>query len=688
MAKTCQFKDPSLKISFDDYWENLKSEPPFKGVIPDDEVFTTETLKVFSFPKEASRQDVHDWLMGNGVILDIEKIIPTNTPTAWFLKHVGITNMKSLIERLHKKPLGKPPNVTKIQCIPVTLSTPQKEQFGLRPPQEASFDGSSSGSVQHLQPSRKDIMESSTSKGVGHSEKNDLNDPKTNTEVKLNDHETNNEVNHKETNTKVKSKGDNESVFTSVYNVFSNAWRGAGRPHNISTATTVKNASSTSVDATNVANPTLSDNISSSTVSTPRPSKLPVPKSLSKSLVSKSPSRLMLPKTRKAKESQTSIMVTSATTSEEDFESVDEMMETQESINNKEIDYMMSTGFQKITPMPQFDNTDISVSVSNKFGVLATDDDQENMDTAAGQPKEGQATVTGQPMQDQSTMETTGDLETTGTGTGQSMVEATAGQPNSGQATVTMQKPNDSQFVKPKRVNNRQVTANKLIAQLKLDKPGHVASENTIKHVYKMAARISDDWERERVHDALDEAQKKGDRVEDLDDAEDVIDQAYRTHVSDVNEENTNAHKVPEPVAYEVVKTQQKIKQNWYDSTDQDQDYDHDLPTHYETHLPVDGVNPRFRTMSESSICDELMEAEARQLRIAQADGQEQPLITIRQNQEKITDNVIVVSDQKKRLNTSPLFSESPKVQKNKSKVRSAMDKHNISPIDDGEDFL
>ena len=135
-------------------------------------------------------------------------------------------------------------------------------------------------------------------------------------------------------------------------------------------------------------------------------------------------------------------------------------------------------------------------------------------------------------MQDQSTIETTGDLETTGTG--QSIVEENAGQPNSGQATVTMHKPNNSHFAKPKpkRVNvNRTLTANKLIAQLKLDKPGHVASEATIKHVYKMAARISDDWERERVHDALDEAQKKGQRV-DLDDAENVIDQAYKTHVS------------------------------------------------------------------------------------------------------------------------------------------------------------
>ena len=96
--------------------------------------------------------------------------------------------------------------------------------------------------------------------------------------------------------------------------------------------------------------------------------------------------------------------------------------------------------------------------------------------------------------------------------------------------------------------------------------------------------------------------------------------------------------------------------------------------------------------MSESSVADELAYAEARQTRIVNGTIL-QKNVTVRRN-ESVVDNILDVTEnvnKKKRVNTSPLVSQTPKVQnKNKTptQMRSCMEKHNISPLDDEDDFV
>ena len=145
VAKACQVKDPTLKITFDDYWEEEKNRRPFRDMIQEDEEFQTETLKIFSFPKDAGRVDVYGWLVENGVNLDIDKIKPTNTNTAWFLTHVGKANMRSIINKLDGQIIrcpGENPDKRKINCVPLNLSTPQKKDLNIREPIDTSFEAS------------------------------------------------------------------------------------------------------------------------------------------------------------------------------------------------------------------------------------------------------------------------------------------------------------------------------------------------------------------------------------------------------------------------------------------------------------------------------------------------------------------------------------------------------------------
>ena len=181
VASKCQLKDPTLKITFDDYWEIEKAGKPFKDTIEDDEEFETETLKIYSFPKDASRDDVHAWLVRFEVHLDIDKIKPTNTPTAWFLTHCGKSNMKSIMGKIDGQLVlcpGEKPDKRKIHCVPVGLNTPLKKQLNIREPIDTSFEKNDSASVQHFQPSEQDIRESGpsgagagaggSSKGIGY----------------------------------------------------------------------------------------------------------------------------------------------------------------------------------------------------------------------------------------------------------------------------------------------------------------------------------------------------------------------------------------------------------------------------------------------------------------------------------------------------------------------------------------
>ena len=159
VAKACQAKDPSLKVEFNDVWESIKNETPFRQMMTDDEEFSTETLKIFSLPKEASRKEVHHWVRDQGVTIQEDKIVPTTTSTAWFLVHVGKDNMKFIINQLNRKPHGTGKDRRYIQCVPECLNTPHKQKLGIRPPQEKNFGNMASATSNHFQPSTQDILE-------------------------------------------------------------------------------------------------------------------------------------------------------------------------------------------------------------------------------------------------------------------------------------------------------------------------------------------------------------------------------------------------------------------------------------------------------------------------------------------------------------------------------------------------
>ena len=100
VAKTCQSKQPSLKVEFNDYWEVEKKKLPFRDAIGEDDTFETETLKIYSFPKEATRDDVYEWVRQQGVTITPEKIIPTtDTATSWFLIHMGKDNITFIVNQ-------------------------------------------------------------------------------------------------------------------------------------------------------------------------------------------------------------------------------------------------------------------------------------------------------------------------------------------------------------------------------------------------------------------------------------------------------------------------------------------------------------------------------------------------------------------------------------------------------------
>ena len=244
VAKTCQSKNPSLKVEFNDYWQNFKHKKPYREMMgEEEEVFDTETLRIYSFPKDASREQVHNWLKSIDVNIDIEKLLPTTTPTSWYLKHVGKENVKDLVKKIRGKIVGSKPNQRYIQCDPVNLTTPQKDQYAIRRPQSASFDKDKSATVEHYQPSEQDRREATTSGGEGSkankniSDKNHLNTSDKRQVQKTDNRETNSE----------KVNNEKQGPLTSLYNMISNAW--SGKPSdqsNISTATTLPPPESTS----------------------------------------------------------------------------------------------------------------------------------------------------------------------------------------------------------------------------------------------------------------------------------------------------------------------------------------------------------------------------------------------------------------------------------------------------------
>ena len=74
--------------------------------------------------------------------------------------------MKFVINQLHKKTLDTGGKKRSIQCVPIMMTTPVKEQYNIRPTQNASFDARQSAtSAEHDQPSSQDSREASSSKG-------------------------------------------------------------------------------------------------------------------------------------------------------------------------------------------------------------------------------------------------------------------------------------------------------------------------------------------------------------------------------------------------------------------------------------------------------------------------------------------------------------------------------------------
>ena len=154
VAKACQTKNPNLKVEFNDYWEVVKNKLPFRDPIREGEDFETETVKIYSFPKEATRDDIYEWVRQQGVTIVPEKIIPTSkTSTSWFLVHLGKDNVEFTVKQLNKKLYGKGKEQRYIQCVPTSITTPEKKKHGLRETKDASFEKQSrllQNTISHL----------------------------------------------------------------------------------------------------------------------------------------------------------------------------------------------------------------------------------------------------------------------------------------------------------------------------------------------------------------------------------------------------------------------------------------------------------------------------------------------------------------------------------------------------------
>ena len=158
VARECQKfdKENKLKRDFDEWWEEVKKSTPVRSAMGDDESFTTETLKIFFFPADATREDVHNWVLQHDVMVHEDQIVESDTATMWFIIHVGIKNMKSTINKLNKQMFGLPPHAKFINCAPATLTTPQKAQYGIREPQQLAGENGD-GSFIDSQPTPPDL---------------------------------------------------------------------------------------------------------------------------------------------------------------------------------------------------------------------------------------------------------------------------------------------------------------------------------------------------------------------------------------------------------------------------------------------------------------------------------------------------------------------------------------------------
>ena len=139
VASECQKLDKENKLivyDFDAWWEEVKIRAPLREMMGDEDRFDTEMLKLFSLPAGIEKEEVYDWILRNDVMIHEDQLCQAENPQMWYIIHVGMRNMKTIIKKLNKSIFGHPPNIKYINCAPVTLNTPQKAAYGIREPQD------------------------------------------------------------------------------------------------------------------------------------------------------------------------------------------------------------------------------------------------------------------------------------------------------------------------------------------------------------------------------------------------------------------------------------------------------------------------------------------------------------------------------------------------------------------------
>ena len=511
VAKVCQVKNPSLKIDFNDHWEVIKNEAPFKAMITNEEAFETETLKLYSFPKEASRRDIFEWVREQGVTIDEEKIVPTSTSTSWFLVHVGIDNMMHTIKLLDGKTHGKDKEMRYIHCQPVQINSPEKRKLGIRPPQNSSFDKNHSATAEnHEVPSSQDLKDAGTSKeagagvggkqGVGSSLVRSENKNKTNSsDLKTNSSES-------KTDPKSDTKKSGSGIVSSIFSVFNNVW-GPAEPvqsvENVDGAIEPEKSKNPGDDvsymsqdidtSTDLSKASTTKPPSSTNVSTPLSSKS---KSKSRS-ESSTPSRLSLSKNKKQQKNLQK--------------------------NQKNLQKTINNGAVTIIPLNTRENDD---DKENDDGMTTDDDGDTNEDY----------------------------MESSSTG----ISFASAGSVNlmsTGKKLMTP-KPSFNQLddleitaanVVSELARAQEQSRNPVLAGQSILEPTYIPNRSDLNKAHEhIVKNVQDDWEREELLDLIDQGHQHLDKHE------------------------KSQKLMTSPAAYEQVsqKRKEKVKENWFDNTD------------------------------------------------------------------------------------------------------------------------
>ena len=145
------------KRDFNEWWETIKNWEPLRTRINEDDRYNTETVRMFSFPKEATKHEIHHWIVHEcNVNCEEDQILSTTTPNVWLLIHVGLDNVTSVINRLQGRKFAAKKF---INCVPLTQLTPVRRSRGIRThdgrrvdthdPQAEDDDGETVGEPMH-----------------------------------------------------------------------------------------------------------------------------------------------------------------------------------------------------------------------------------------------------------------------------------------------------------------------------------------------------------------------------------------------------------------------------------------------------------------------------------------------------------------------------------------------------------